>query len=269
MKKIVKLVSLALTLAVAFGLLYRPVNANAAGPATWYVVFDVNSNKYFASTDKANWMSLWDMDKYFGAGDNIVVDAAWAATPTDVEITVHAAAGEIAFIGGTKGIVYGTTCKNTYAMDGSTGILHMTKVDNVTGIAGGTIQVFGDVGKLTSDYSKEAEGKYFIYGVTGTVDEALIKYHNSYLYPGTVYNIKAGKCYCSATNGIANFYFGDYDTEPGAAPAAPATAPAADGGKTLDKVPKTGANEISTSAIFFMLAAILALGAVAYKKKYQ
>ena len=50
---------------------------------------------------------------------------------------------------------------------------------------------------------------------------------------------------------------------PKAAAAPAANAPA----KKLDAVPKTGASELSESIVFFMLAAVFAVGAVVYKKK--
>lgn len=268
MKKIGKLTALALGLALVAGLLHTPVKAEAATPTTWYVTYDyLTDNYYFTDAPKSNnWSSADGLDGAFKEGDTIVVDGD-GRNPGQKSIKVTKTVGELAFSNTANVVVRAPRVNKTYAVVGATGIVNADFVDEANAYPGATLQINGNVGTLVADYSKDPTP---VFGVSGTVDVATVKTQEHYYSPVTVYSIAKGACVVDNLGRITA-KTSQYSETPGASSAPAATAPAASteasNGKVLDSVPKTGALQISESAIFFLLAAMFALGAVVYKKK--
>ena len=267
MKKISSLLACAMSFAIVLGTLVFPVNARAAA-TTWYVKYDEGKNDYFFSDapDTGNWANASELDRYFKEGDTIIVDGVGKGANLQDKVSVSKTIGELAVIGCANIIVEAPRATKAYSVVGSTAVLNIPFVDNAAAYPGAVIQVNGSVGKFTVDYNGDASGNHPAFGVTGTVDEASVKYEKSLLVPGTIYSIVKGK-FVSDDDGVCKVEAGEYSLTPGGS-SAPAAAPSATPAtKQLDAVPKTGNLQLSESFVFFLLAAVFAIGAVAIRKK--
>lgn len=270
MKKLTGFLACAMSMAVVLGTMVFPVDARAAA-TKWYVTYDEGKNDYFFTNAPAtgNWSNASELDKVFKEGDTIVVSGEGKGMNIQDTIAVTKTIGELAITGNASMVVEAPRVNLAYSVVGSAAVLNVPFVDNAAVYPGAIMQVNGSVGKFVVDYTNESSGNHPAFGVTGTVDEALVKYEKSLLTPGTIYNVAKGK-FTSTSEGACEAESSDYSLVPGgsSAPAvqAPAAAPAPEQ-KQLDAVPKTGNFQLSESFVFFLLAAVFAIGAVAFKKK--
>ena len=259
MKVFKKAATILAALSLALGVFSIKIDAHAE-TKTWYIRFDQPTDSWYASTDQKNW-SFADLS-LMEEGDNVVIDASGRDLH---QITIYApkSIGELAFAGKAAAVVYAPYVAHAYACTGATGSVNST-VGLAESYQGSTLQVNGNVDKFVGNYDPtEAEKTFF--KVTGTVNQANVKWDKQLLNNElTIYNVKEGKL---RTNEWGFVHF-EKDTYYSLTPAA-STAQAAQAatGKKLDAVPKTGASELSESIVFFMLAAVFAVGAVVYKKK--
>lgn len=259
MKVFKKAATILAALSLALGMFSMKIDAQAEAK-TWYIRYDDGTSAWYASTDQKNW-SYADLS-LMEEGDNVVIDASGRDLP---QFTLHAPKkiGELTAGGKASAVVYAPYVNHAYATTG--GALSVNApVGLAEGYQGAAIQVNDNVDRLVGHYDPNGVELTLI-GVKGTVNQANVKWDKNLLSNElTIYNVAAGKL---KTNEWGYVHFEndtDYSLTPGAAAATPAAnAPA----KKLDAVPRTGASELSESIVFFMLAAVFAVGAVVYKKK--
>lgn len=271
MKKFMKLAAMAMTLAMVLGLSFPSLKAQAAA-TTWYVTYDSGKNDYFFTDAPAtnNWAGASTLDRYINDGDIVIISGDGCGSGKQYTLNISKTIGELAISNYANVIVNAPRVNKVYSVVNSVGVVNAAYVDNAAAYSGSALQINGNVGNFTADYSGEGSGVHPAFGCSGTVDVAVAKYEKSLLAPGTFYSVAKGK-FVSNDDGVCKVESGEYSLTPGAssAPAAtPATAPAAPAsGKVLDSVPKTGATQLSECLIFFMLATVFAIGAFAARKK--
>lgn len=263
-KKVLTLVaSLAL---VAAGFVQAPaLKAEAADVTTWYITYDSSSDAWYGSSDGVNW-SYPDLTK-FQAGDKLVVNADGKCSK-QITLNCPQTISELAFTGGSNAVVKAPYVTRAYAVNGSTGVVN-SDVGTAEAYYTGVLQINGNVDKFIAYYD---DSNKTVFAVTGTVNQANVKWTGDLLSnKTTVYNVKKGKLFTNEW-GWVSLEEGDYSLTPTASTTTTTTTTtdSTASGKTLDDVPKTGAESgISESIIFFSLAAVFAIGAIVYKKKVQ
>lgn len=270
MKVLKKLVALATTAAVFAACLavFAPAKAEAAEtPTKWYVTYDSGSNRWYGSNDGVNWSS--DDLTGFKAGDTLVVNAD-NATPTQYEIWVPAAVGELAIVKGANVVIHTSYVDHVYVVGQSIGVVD-ANVNKAEAYTTGVLQINGNVNEFIAYYES---GQDTIFGVSGTVGKANVKWKGDLLSnTSTIYNVQKGKLVTNNSGWVdleegkdcsRDASLQTYPVTGGAA----AAAKAATSEKQLDKVPKTGFFKVlPESLLFFGLAAVFAVGAVCYRKK--
>lgn len=261
MKVFKKAATILAALSLALGVFSMKIDAQAEAK-TWYIRYSTSANAWYASADQKSW-SFADLS-LMEEGDNVVIDASGLTLP---QFTIHAPKkiGELVFASGVSAIVYAPYVQHAYAVTGATGVVN-SDVYLAESYQGSTLQVNGNVDTFVGNYDPNDVEKTF-FGVTGTVKKANVKWTNNLLNNSlTIYNVQAGKLRTNEWGWVSFEKDTEYSLTPSADAAAAATQ-AQTPGKKLDAVPKTGASELSESIVFFMLAAVFAVGAVVYKKK--
>lgn len=262
MKVFKKAATILAALSLALGMFSIKIDAQAEAK-TWYIHYDTGSDAWYASNDKKSW-SFADLS-LMEEGDNVVIDEGGAATGRQLTLHAPKKIGELVFAGGVSGVIYAPYVQHAYAVTGATGVVN-SDVYLAESYQGSTLQVNGNVDTFVGNYDPNDVEKTF-FGVTGTVKKANVKWTNNLLDNSlTIYNVQAGKLKTNEWGWVSFEKDTEYSLTPSADQAA-AQAATATPGKKLDAVPKTGASELSESIVFFMLAAVFAVGAVVYKKK--
>lgn len=240
----------------------KDVKAYADDAVTWTVYYDGGSGKYVVNSARLGYWSegIEFIDQYMVEGDNIVVDAHGEAGTPMITITVSKRIGQAVAKDGAIAYFKAPTVDYAYVATSGTIIVEATTTKAVDVYPGQVVQIFGNVDKFVA-YYKDGGPAYPRFGVTGTVKEAYVNYTGSvYSADKPVYNVAANTLN-SDEYGRVSLAEGKYSLT--------ATVEAPAKKKQLDAVPKTGAETVPESLVFFALAAVFAIGAVAFKKKLQ
>ena len=263
MKTLKKVLSLAAALVMLVTLGLAPVKSYAADATTWYVRYDVNSGRWFVSTDLTDWKDA-NLDS-LQAGDKVVIDACGEDAP-ELILTAYQNIGELAFTSKANAKVTAPYVASVYTLNDAIGVVN-ANVGTADSYYGTVMQVNGNVEKFTGHYDPD-EAVINTFAVTGTVGEANVKFTGNRLSNSTtIYNV-AADAFKTDAKGLVNLTESQYSlTAPAASATVTAENPASE--KVLDSVPNTGSFGVEESMVFFMLSAVFAIGAVVYKKKIQ
>lgn len=247
------------------------LSAHAEDPTVWTVTYNSTDGKWYAASPRLGYWTGADIINSNGRdGDHIVFDAVNNVLPIQ-EFSFAFNFGDVV---ATNGAFISLTCSSAnkvyVAGTGSTLIVSAPQVNNLEVYPGQVIQVIGNVTNVLAHYGYD--GTYPRFGVTGTVARANVNHNGNNESANTpIFGLAAGLCTSNDT-GVVSLNASQYSLTPvaspvGSTPAAATQKPAT--GKTLDAVPKTGSNGVQESVVFFMLAAVFAIGALAMKKKLQ
>jgi len=274
MKLIKKLMAVALCAAVALGVMCIPAKAEAAGRTTFTIKYNGTGWSFYSSLEADNtWKGVGVLGDYFNDGDVIVISGEDTNGTVRCDLTISKRIGELCTTNNAFASVYANGgCDFAYAVGNSTLVVN----GNVTRAAAsnnGVLQVNGNVSELEvnyPDFNKSTDNDP-VFAVTGKVATAKIKINSEQGY-GTYYNIAAGKCMPDKF-GILWLEDGEYSkTGVASSTATASTSTSTSTAKTekkLDDVPKTGSTGMATSMAFFAMAAVLAVSAVAIKRREQ
>lgn len=263
MKTLKKILALVLTVVLAVTLSgIKDVKAYADEAVTWTVYYDDVNAKYVVNSGRLGYWTegIGIIDALMVEGDNIVVDAHDVADPPMITLNITKRIGQAVAKDGAIAYFKAPAVDSAYVATKGTIIVEAPMTQRVDVHPGHVVQIFGNVNTFVAHY-KDGGPTYPRFGVTGTAKEAYVQYTNSvYSADKPVYNVSENVLN-SDDYGRVSLAEGKYSLTP------VAEAPAEK--KQLDRVPKTGASAVSESLVFFMLAAVFALGAVVFKKKLQ
>ena len=249
MKKLSKMLGIAFCMALAFVIIQKPLKAEAATTfkATWA------STAWFYSNDGgATWTFGKDLvENGMKDGDVLVIDGVNSSTEK-IELNIKARIGELAVCGKATASVTSNGADKIYSVNDGSTLIYTGNVKKVVANYGGTTQVIGNVEEIEMVYK---DGVQIGIGVTGTVGKANVHYPDKYTNK-TIYNVAAGKFTINDEN-VLTTAAQYYSLTPTAGNS---------GNKQLDKVPKTG-NRFEMSALFFLIAAGLAVAGISVKKR--
>lgn len=258
-KRIFAIVLSAVMIVTLSGL--KDVKAYAEENVTWTAYYDDVSGAYVVYSDRLGFWTMYvsAIEDYMIDGDNIVVDAHNVAAPM-LTLEVSKKIGQAVAANGAKAYFKAPAVEKAYVATSGTIVVEAPVTQLAEIHPGHVVQIIGNVDKFVAHY-KDGGPTYPTFGVTGTVKEAYVDHTGSvYSADKPIYNVAANKLN-SNEHGTVTLAEGEYSLTP------VAEAPAQK--KQLDAVPKTGAETVSESLVFFMLAAVFAIGAVAFKKKLQ
>lgn len=241
----------------------KDVKAYADGPVTWTVYYDDVNSAWAVYSDRLGFWTVYvsAVEDYMIDGDNIVVDTHNVTTAPKLELVVSKRVGQAVAANGAVAYIKAPAIESAYVATSGTLIAEAPTVDFVKVYPDHIVQILGNVNKFEAHYEYNST-KHPRFGVSGTVKEAYVNYTGSiFSADKPIYNVAANKLN-SDENGEVKLLEGQYSLTPTAA-----EEPAKK--KQLDAVPKTGDIAIPESLVFIMLAAVFAVGAVAFKKKLQ
>lgn len=240
----------------------KDLKAYADEAVTWTVYYDEVSGKYVVNSGRLGYWSegLSFIEELMVEGDNIIVDTHGVANPPMVTISVSKRVGQAVASNGANAYIKAPAIDLAYVANGGTLIAEASVVSLAEVYPGQVVQIMGNVNKFVAHY-KDGGSTYPKFGVTGTAKEAYVNYTgNIHSADSPIYNVVANVLN-SDENGKVSLKEGQYSLT------LKAEEPAKK--KQLDAVPKTGDVAIPESLVFLMLAAVFAVGAVAFKKKLQ
>lgn len=260
-KKIFAIVLSAVMIVTLSGM--NEVKAYADGAVTWNVNYNNVSGKYVVYSTRLGYWSegLSFIEELMKDGDNIVVDAQDFSDAPMVTISVSKRIGQAVAGKGACAYFKAPAVDSAYVANGGTIIVESPEVKLAEVYPGHVVQIIGNVDKFVAHY-KNGGPTYPRFGVSGTAKEAYVNYTGSiYSADKPIYNVAANTLN-SDEYGRVNLKENQYSLTP-KAEEQPVQK------KQLDAVPKTGDVAIPESLVFLMLAAVFAVGAVAFKKKLQ
>jgi len=256
-KIVKKLMTALLCLSVAFAAIMLPATAKAEGAKTFTIHYN-NGDWYFQTNEDSRWMGVTEIERYFNAGDSLIIEGS--AADKNLNLTISNYIGDICTSGGATAIINANGgAAKAYATYGGVTVVN-GNVDTVLASAEGTVQVNGNVNVLSADYAKGNA----LYGISGTVNKATAKINSDTV--DTYYSIKAGKMTPDA-NGIVWLNDGDYSKDPNSVPASSTTATPAANNSQLDDVPKTGSFVFEISIVLIAAAVVMGIASVVLLKK--
>lgn len=227
----------------------------------WTVMY--SGTQYALKNDTmSDWVSSFDfMNTYMKDGDSIVINANNDASAPVVQFELTKKVGDLVALNGAYVLFTGPYVERAYVAEYGTLVVN-GDVGSAEVSRRHVLQISGNVDTFVAHYESSGTD-YPVFAVTGTVKKANVNYTGDrHSAATTLYNIAKGKL-VSNEKGVVSLKEGEYSLTP------QAETPKKETGKQLDKVPATGAREISESFLFFMLSAAFALGAVICKKKIQ
>lgn len=255
MKRIIKIMAVLMSVAIAFATLMLPVKAEAAGARTFSVVYDIGNSRWAWSVDGGAWREMGSLADEFKDGDILGICGDTALSGSALYITVNARISELGvayapYVNVTaKGVDY------VYSTTDSTVIVN-SNVKKAECYYTSVLQINGNCDEFKAYYNEQNE-QYPVFAVTGTVGKADVWSTETYHTGSYIYSIPAGKFISTDIGGVW-LEAGEYSMTP----------PKTTNTKTpqYDKVPKTGYG-IAGSALFLILSAVCATGGVVLKKK--
>jgi len=260
MKKIIGMVVGALCMVLVALVFVKPVEAEAAGRNV-KITWDTGTNDWYMQINSTYWLATNGTVVSLEDGDVVVVDAA-GVTPsktlniiTDKKLDTLAVTGDM-----TLTITLSQKIGTIYPANRAT-LIYNGDAGKVIANAGCITQINGNVDELEATYVSTEDAP--IFAVTGTVGTLKAKITDGTINTDIAYDFAAGTVHAYADD--KGVVFAKPGTLKGSPSASTNTTTTQNGGKELDQVPKTG-NGVSTSLLFFAVAAMLTIAGVTFKR---